>query len=86
MRRGQIRASERNINRIEEFARANTILPVTTQTAEVYGRIKSHLRQRGRPIPENDIWIAAVALQYDLDLAARDVHFAEVQGLRLLNW
>jgi tRNA(fMet)-specific endonuclease VapC len=78
--------AERNHARIEEFVRANTVLPVTAQTAEVYGRIKNQLRQRGRRIPENDIRIAAVAVQYDLDLAARDVHFGEVEGLRLLNW
>ena len=78
--------ADRNVARIEEFTRAQTVLPVNTETAAVYGRVKNQLRQHGRPIPENDIWIAAIALQYDLDLAARDAHFAEVEGLRLLNW
>lgn len=78
--------AERNVARIEELVRAQSVLPVNSQTAAVYGQIKNQLRQRGRPIRENDIWIAAVALQYDLELAARDAHFAEVEGLRLLNW
>lgn len=78
--------AERNFLKIKDFVRANTILPVTARTAEVYGRVKIQLRQRGRPIPENDIWIAAAALEHDLDLAARDAHFGEVEGLRLQTW
>jgi tRNA(fMet)-specific endonuclease VapC len=78
--------TERNLLKIKDFVRANTILPVTAQTAETYGRVKNQLRQRGRPIPENDIWIAALALQHDLVLAARDAHFGEIEGLRLLSW
>jgi tRNA(fMet)-specific endonuclease VapC len=77
---------ERNLLRIRDFVRANTILPVTARTAETYGRIKNSLRERGRLIPENDIWIAAIALEHDLDLAARDAHFREVEGLRLRSW
>ncbi|MBA3472116.1 MAG: VapC toxin family PIN domain ribonuclease, partial [Rubrobacter sp.] len=41
---------------------------------------------KGRPIPENDIWIAAVALQHDLVLASRDSHFEHVEGLQLDRW
>lgn len=78
--------AERNLSKIRDFVRANTVLPVTAQTAETYGQIKDRLRQRGRPIPENDIWIAAAALEHDLDLAARDVHFGAVEGLRLQRW
>jgi tRNA(fMet)-specific endonuclease VapC len=44
------------------------------------------LRAKGRPIPENDIWIAAVAKQYDLALFTRDAHFAEVESLRTESW
>jgi len=78
--------AERNILRIREFVQASVILPVTAETAEAYGRVKNQLRQRGRPIPENDIWIAALALQHNLELAARDAHFRAVEGLRLLSW
>jgi len=78
--------TERNLEKIREFARANTVIPVTAQTGEAYGRIKNRLRERGRPIPENDIWIAAIALQHDLDLATRDTHFQEVEGLRFQRW
>ena len=55
-------------------------------TAEYYGRIKRELARKGKPIPENDIWISALAMQYELPLAVRDTHFSQVDGLVVLNW
>jgi tRNA(fMet)-specific endonuclease VapC len=52
----------------------------------LYGRIAQQLRRKGRPIPQNDIWIAATALQYDLTLVTRDEHFKQVEGLALETW
>jgi tRNA(fMet)-specific endonuclease VapC len=54
--------------------------------ARQYGVIKNALRAKGRPIPENDIWIAAIAMQYHLTLVARDGHFQEVDGLVVGQW
>lgn len=71
------------VAQVEALAAAATVLPCDTGTARVYGRIKDRLRTKGRPLPENDIWIAAVALQHDLALAARDAHFLEIDGLTL---
>lgn len=51
-----------------------------------YGKIKSSLRKKGSPIPENDIWIAAIALRHNLTLVTRDKHFNEITGLKLKNW
>ena len=56
------------------------------QTANEYGLIKISLRAKGRPIPDNDAWIAALARQYNLPLATRDEHFAEVEGVVLERW
>jgi len=50
-------------------------------TADFYGRIFALLRRKGRPIPTNDLWIAATALQHGLVLATRDDHFAAIEGL-----
>ena len=55
-------------------------------TTAIYGRVKGELAQLGRPIPDNDLWIAAMARQYDLPLATRDAHFAQVPGLQTLAW
>jgi len=75
-----------NFARIEELAAAVTILPCDATTARLYGEIKASLRSKGRPIPENDIWIAAVAHQYGLSLATRDEHFSYVAGLAVEAW
>ena len=75
-----------NLARIEEFAASVAVLACDRETARHYGQIKDGLRSKGRPIPENDIWIAAVALQHGLPLATRDEHFKEVDGLRVEKW
>ncbi|XOF33780.1 MAG: type II toxin-antitoxin system VapC family toxin [Candidatus Electrothrix sp. YB6] len=77
---------EENCLRIEEFAADNAVLSCDTETARLYGEVKNNLRRKGRPIPENDIWIAATALQHDLTLVSRDVHFSAVEGIRLSKW
>ena len=75
-----------NLARIDEFVASSPVLPCDTATAQRYGDIKNQLRAKGRPIPENDIWIAAIALQYHLTLVARDGHFHEVDGLQVEAW
>jgi tRNA(fMet)-specific endonuclease VapC len=75
-----------NPERIDEFVASSTVLPCDTATAQQYGDIKNKLRAKGRPIPENDIWIAAIAMQYQLTLVARDGHFHEVDGLQVEAW
>lgn len=75
-----------NISRINEFASQNAVLSCDAATAQGYGQIKDGLRNKGRPIPENDIWIAAIALQYDLTLVARDDHFQDIAGLQIEKW
>ena len=75
-----------NLVRIDDFASNNVVLACDTETARRYGEMKERLRARGRPIPENDIWIAAIALQHALTLATRDAHFETVEGLRLAAW
>ncbi len=75
-----------NIARIEEFAADTVILACDAATGREYGRIKNDLRIRGRPIPENDIWIAAIAMQHGLTVVSRDAHFDEISGLAVATW
>lgn len=75
-----------NLARIDEFATNSSVLACDTDTAKEYGVIKNALREKGRPIPENDIWIAAIARQYELILVTRDTHFDEVEGLEVEVW
>lgn len=65
------------------LAMATAIFP-TEQTAIHYGRITAGLQRVGKPIPANDAWNAALALEHDVPLLADDAHFGRVPGLRLI--
>lgn len=58
------------------------VIPVTAQTADSYALVYSGLRRKGQPIPTNDLWIAASALEHGAALLTRDAHFAQIDGLR----
>ncbi|MGI9049768.1 MAG: type II toxin-antitoxin system VapC family toxin [Rubrobacteraceae bacterium] len=77
---------EENLEQVADLAANNIVLACDGATARHYGRIKNQLRDAGRPIPENDIWICALALQHGLSVANRDAHFHEVEGIRLETW
>lgn len=53
------------------------------KTAEIYGKIKSELQRNGRILPENDMWIAATAIENNLTLCSQDKHFLEISNLSL---
>jgi tRNA(fMet)-specific endonuclease VapC len=75
-----------HLKEIRDLADHSPILNCDSITAENYGNIKNALKFKGRPLPENDIWIAAIARQYDLILVTRDQHFAEIDSLAIENW
>ena len=56
------------------------------ETAKEYGRIKVELAQKGKMVPENDIWIAAVARQYELTIVTKDEHFGFINDLKITDW
>jgi tRNA(fMet)-specific endonuclease VapC len=58
------------------------IVTVTAQTADSYALVYSGLRRKGQPIPTNDLWIAASALEHGAALLTHDAHFAQIDGLR----
>jgi tRNA(fMet)-specific endonuclease VapC len=73
----------RNLEEFEEFA-ANAfvrVVPVTMTTADRFARIAAALRARGKPIPTNDIWIAAQAMESGAELLSFDEHFSAIDGL-----
>ena len=59
------------------------IFPIDEDTAEHYAAVYKGLKRKGRPIPTNDLWIAATALQHGLALFTYDQHFLDVDGLRV---
>ncbi len=85
---GALKSERANANllRIDEFAASSVVFACDTETARRYGEIKNALRSKGQPLPENDIWIAAIALQHDLILVTRDLHFDEIDNLKVARW
>jgi tRNA(fMet)-specific endonuclease VapC len=62
------------------------VLKIDQYIGEIYAQIRFELKQKGRPIPDNDIWIAAAARQHDLPIVSRDSHFDDVDGLQRIAW
>jgi tRNA(fMet)-specific endonuclease VapC len=77
---------DENLERIDAFSSDCILLECDGSTAREYGKVKTELRRKGKRIPENDIWIAACALQNDKAIATRDSHFEEVSGIQILRW
>jgi predicted nucleic acid-binding protein len=74
------RRNERILALFLNRSRVRIIWP-DEQTAHHYARLLLQLRKQGTPIPTNDIWIAALAVQHDLVLFSRDAHFERLQQL-----
>jgi tRNA(fMet)-specific endonuclease VapC len=70
----------------EQLIHESTVLPVTTATAAAYATVREALRAKGTPIPENDVWISALAIEHGLDIVSRDSDFDRVPGVRRRTW
>jgi tRNA(fMet)-specific endonuclease VapC len=75
-----------NVARVATLAAAVTVLGCDVGRAAQYGELKAVLRDRGTPIPENDLWIAAIARQHETPLVTRDAHFDAIPDLRVERW
>ena len=78
---------EKNKNELNIFLDSPrvTIFTIDVETADFYASILNNLRDKGTPIPTNDIWIAAVAFQNGFKLFSKDKHFNFIPGLIQLN-
>jgi tRNA(fMet)-specific endonuclease VapC len=75
-----------NLREIEGLIDSIDVLSCDVETARHYGMIKGDLRSQGRLIPDNDLWIAAIAIQNGLTLVTRDSHFRAISSLLLEEW
>ena len=75
-----------NLARVNRLIQDFQVIPCNLETARWFGIIKDRLRRKGSLIPDNDIWIAAVAMQRGLILATRDAHFDAVESLQTEYW
>ena len=78
---------EHNREELEQFLDSPRVdlVSIDDGTAEFYAQIFAELKERGRPIPTNDLWLAASAMQHGLALATYDEHFNHIRGLLLAN-
>jgi tRNA(fMet)-specific endonuclease VapC len=64
----------------------STLIFIDKPIAVQYANVRLALKKKGFPIPENDLWIAATCLEFDLPLLSSDRHFNYVPGLNVINW
>ena len=74
-----------NLRRIEQLVRDCPLIPIEERVAQAYGEIRLSLKRKGKPIPDNDVWIAACCVAYDFPLATRDQHFLHVDRLQIVS-
>jgi len=72
--------------KVHSFLSKCKILDQTIAVAESYAVVRKYLQSKGKPIPENDLWIAAAAYSTSLKLVTRDAHFANIDFLNVEFW
>lgn len=75
------RRSGENLVGVEQLVDRCRVLDITATTAVEYARLRLGLKEKGKPIPENDLWIAALCIEHQVRLAAVDGHFDVIDGL-----
>jgi tRNA(fMet)-specific endonuclease VapC len=75
----------KNREKIAELLKIVAVVNPDVATAERYAAVAAAMEAKGQPIPENDLWIAAVAIELDLPLATCDAHFERVDGLTVIK-
>ncbi len=71
---------------LDSLVRESMVLRIDETTAHTYAEVREELREHGRPIPENDVWIAALARQHEEPVVSRDEHFDAVRRLHRVGW
>jgi predicted nucleic acid-binding protein len=82
----QSRHSAAYENWLAGLLRDCAVLDINESTTQHYAEITRDLRHKGKPIPTNDLWIAALCRQHSLPLLSRDRHFDQVTGLKRIGW
>jgi tRNA(fMet)-specific endonuclease VapC len=71
---------------LQELTAVVPILDIDKETSQFYADISLELKAIGKPIPTNDLWIAALCRQHAMPLLSRDRHFDVVKGLKRFSW
>lgn len=78
--------SEENLIAYNEFIDTCNVLNITRETANHYSTIRLDLKQKGSPVPENDLWIASICIEQNFPLVTGDSHFNNIDGLKVIRW
>ena len=73
-------------NWLREWVAAVPVLDIDEETTHFYAAIGLELKRKGKAIPANDLWIAALCRQHALPLLSRDRHFDLVAGIQRVEW
>jgi predicted nucleic acid-binding protein len=73
-------------NWLRQWTAAVRVLDIDGETTHFYAAIGLELKRKGKPIPANDLWIAALCRQHALPLVSRERHFDVVAGIRRMDW
>lgn len=76
----------KHLKMLNNFLQLCTVLNIDSFTAQFYGEIVASLYKKGKPLPTNDIWIAATAKQHNLTLVSKDKHFKEISSIVFQHW
>lgn len=71
---------------LQRLIGVSQVLEIDEQTTQYYAHVRVDLKTVGKPIPSNDIWIAALCRQHSLPLLSRDRHFDAVRGITRIAW
>lgn len=75
--------AEQNLARHKKLIQRAKILEITEATANIYAKTRLSLKKKGKPIPENDLWIAAVCIEHKVPFLSNDEHFKDIDNLLL---
>ena len=76
----------KNLARYLQFIEVCTVVPMSRETALCYSQVRLSLKRKGKPIPENDVWIGAQSLENQWTLVTRDKHFEHIDGIQIASW
>lgn len=71
---------------LQEWISSVAVLDIDEETSQSYAALGLELKRKGKPIPTNDLWIAALCRQHALPIVSRDQHFDVVPGIRRVSW
>lgn len=71
---------------LDQLENSRLVLTLDAMTAHHYAFLKNELKNIGRMIPINDVWIASLALQHHLPILSEDRHFDCISGIKRIGW